>query len=125
MCKSDCIKMILTRRSVRKYSEKNIEDEKIKIILKAAMQAPSSKNSQPWHFVVVKKREILDEMARRHPYGKMLHSAKAAIVVCADSKLKQKQKDALASGLLRCHTKYPLSGEMSWNRHRLAGGLSL
>ncbi len=92
MCESECIRMILTRRSVREYSQKNVEDEKIKIILKAAMQAPSSRNSQPWHFIVVKKREILDEMARIHPYGKMLHRAKAAIVVCADPKLNKSRK---------------------------------
>ncbi len=79
--------MIFTRRSVRGYSEKEVEEEKLEKILKAAMQAPSAGNEQPWHFIVIRDRERLKELANIHPYGKMLSSASVAIAVCADLNL--------------------------------------
>jgi nitroreductase len=83
----DCLKLIYTRRSVRGYGEGEISDGDMNKILRAAMQAPSAGNEQPWHFVVVKNRENLKKLASLHPYGKMLENAAAAIVVCADEKL--------------------------------------
>ncbi len=79
--------MIYTRRSVRSYSKKEVEEEKLEKILKAAMQAPSAGNEQPWHFIVIRDKKRLEELARIHPYGKMLSLASAAIAVCADLKL--------------------------------------
>lgn len=78
------IENILTRRSVRSYTEQDVEPEKIEAILEAGMAAPSGKNGQPWDFVVLTRREILDEMAERLPYAKMLREARVAIAVCAD-----------------------------------------
>lgn len=83
----DCLKMIYTRRSVRVYSEKKISDEEIEKILRAAMQAPSAGNEQPWHFIVVRDREMLRKMSEAFTFGQMLPHADAAIVVCADPKL--------------------------------------
>ncbi len=85
----ECLKYIYTRRSVRGYREEEVGDDEIEMILKAAMQAPSAKNEQPWHFIVVKSRENLRKLAELHPYGKMLEKAGAAIVVCGDEKLCQ------------------------------------
>ncbi len=53
-------------------------------LLRAAMAAPSGKNVQPWEFIVVKSRELLDAMAEELPYAKMLAYAPIAIVVCGD-----------------------------------------
>ncbi len=78
------IENILTRRSVRSYTDQDVEPEKIEAILEAGMAAPSGKNGQPWDFVVLTRREILDEMAERLPYAKMLREARVAIAVCAD-----------------------------------------
>ena len=50
---------ILNRKSVRKYSDKKIEQYKIDIILKCAMAAPSAMNKQPWELLVVTDKEIL------------------------------------------------------------------
>ncbi len=83
----ECLKMVYTRRSVRSYSEREVEEEKIEKILKAALQSPSAGNEQPWHFIVVKERERLKKLAEIHPYGKMLEKASVAIAVCADLKL--------------------------------------
>ncbi len=83
----DCLKMIYTRRSIRSYAEKEISDEDITKILRAAMQAPSAGNQQPWHFIVVKNRETLKKMSEAFTFGQMLPNAAAAIVVCFDPKL--------------------------------------
>ena len=48
----DCLK---TRRSVRRFTEEPVAPEALDEILHAAMLAPSAKNQQPWHFVVVKE----------------------------------------------------------------------
>ncbi len=76
---------IYKRRSIRKYTGKPVEDEKITEMLKAAMAAPSAQNKQPWHFVVIKNKETLNKIAEFHPYGKMAAQAPLAIVVCGDA----------------------------------------
>ena len=47
------LEAIKIRRSIRTYINKKVEEEKIEEILRAAMQAPSSKGACPWEFVVV------------------------------------------------------------------------
>lgn len=76
---------IFARKSVRKYLNKGVEDEKIIALLKAGMAAPSGKDVRPWEFVVVKERATLDSMATALPYAKMLAGARVAIIVCGDS----------------------------------------
>ena len=75
----------MNRTSIRTYQDRDVEGDKIDILMKAAMAAPTGKNTQPWEFVVVKDREILDQMAEGLPYAKMLTTTRQAIVVCGDS----------------------------------------
>lgn len=75
---------IFTRRSIRKYEKTPVPKEIIKTLLKAGMNAPSAGNEQPWHFIVIQEREILDAIPAIHPYGQMLKDAPAAIVICGD-----------------------------------------
>lgn len=75
---------ILTRRSIRKYKEREVEEEKIMKIINAGMYAPSSRNKRPWFFIIIKNRKILKEIADFHPYGKMLKSAPLAILICGN-----------------------------------------
>ena len=77
----DCI---FSRRSVRKYTGDDVADEQITRLLEAAMAAPSGKNTQPWEFVVVRDRSVLDAMAKGLPYAKMLQYAPVAVIVCGD-----------------------------------------
>jgi len=56
------------------------------MILKAAMFAPSARNTQAWQFVVINDHEKLKALSQIHPYGKMLKSAALAILVCGDMK---------------------------------------
>jgi nitroreductase len=86
----ELIQTILARRSIRKYTSKPVGEEKIKAILEAAMAAPSASNNKPWHFIVVKDRKKLDQLADGHPYGKMLFEAPLCIAVCGDTTVSQR-----------------------------------
>lgn len=77
---------ILERKSVRTYSDKKVEKEDLEKLLKAAMAAPTAKNSQPWVFIVIDKKEKLESLGEQLPYADMLKEAQAAIIVCGDMK---------------------------------------
>lgn len=72
---------IFTRRSVRKFLEKDVENEKIEMLLKAAMQAPSRGNQQPWEFIVVTEKDLVLKLSNFSRYSKLLVGAPVAIVV--------------------------------------------
>ncbi len=80
----EALEAIFTRRSVRKFSEREVESEKTENLLRAAMQAPSAHNKQPWHFIIINDRRLLNQIADFHPYAKMLYEAPQAIAVCGD-----------------------------------------
>jgi nitroreductase len=82
--KMDAMEAILTRRSIRRYTSKRVPGELTTELLRAAMSAPSASNEQPWHFVVIDDRTILDEIPRFHPYSDMLPEAPMAILVCVE-----------------------------------------
>lgn len=71
---------IFHRISVRKYLDKPVEREKIEAVLRAAMQAPSATNQQPWEFYVITGREKLKALSGISPFSKMVKDAQAAIV---------------------------------------------
>lgn len=77
-------KAIITRRSIRVFIDKPIDDLLLEKILKAGMYAPSARNLQSWHFILCNRREILDKIPDAHPHAKMCYEAQAAIVVCGD-----------------------------------------
>jgi nitroreductase len=81
----------MTRRSIRKYIDKQVTDEQIEAILRAAMASPSAGNMQPWEFIVIKDREILDKVPELHPYTKMILETPIAIVVCCDTSKKVRE----------------------------------
>lgn len=83
---------LYTRRSIRSYKLDKVSDEDIESILKAAMYAPSAGNQQPWYFIVLNARELLDQIPSVHPHSKMITQAPMAILVCADLSL-EKHKD--------------------------------
>ena len=83
----EAIKAIFSRRSIRKFTAESIGDETIEHLLRAGCAAPSAHNEQPWHFIIIKNRAILDEIPRIHPYAQMLKQTPVALAVCADHKL--------------------------------------
>lgn len=82
--------IIYSRQRVREFTEAPVSDDQVEAILRAAMAAPSVKDRRPWHFVVLRKRETLDELARLHNYAYMLAQSQLAVVVCGDQKVSGK-----------------------------------
>lgn len=83
----DALEAITTRRSIRKYEQKPVPDEMVRVVLAAAMSAPSANNAQPWQFVVIDQRELLVKIPSVHPYAVMATEAALAILVCGDMSL--------------------------------------
>lgn len=77
---------IFTRRSVRSFSSQEVENEKIEMLLRAAMQAPSAGNQQPWEFLVVKGKDNLEKLSQYNPYSSSLAGANVAIIVLGNKK---------------------------------------
>ena len=74
--------IINTRRSIREYQDREVEDEKILKILKAGMQAPGSRlGAEPWEFVIVKDKETLAKIGEIKP---RVTGAPVAIVLVAN-----------------------------------------
>ncbi|MCF8026239.1 MAG: nitroreductase family protein, partial [Desulfobacteraceae bacterium] len=79
------IELLKKRRSIRKFQDRPVEKEKIDMLVEAALCAPSSRNTQPWEFVVVTDPETLAGLSKAKPKGaSFIENAKLAIVVCAD-----------------------------------------
>ena len=78
------IKNIMTRTSVRKYTNEAVSKADIETMLRAGMAAPTAVNKQPWHFVVVTDREQLNALAAANRGTGMAAKAPLAIVVCGD-----------------------------------------
>lgn len=72
------------RRSIRKYIDKPVEDEKVIQLLESARLAPSGDNTQPWHFIVVKSELIRHKLAVVSNNQKWMLSAPVFIVCVAD-----------------------------------------
>ena len=72
------------RRSVRAFSAEPVPDSALHELLAAAMQAPSAGNEQPWQFVAIDDRGILDEIPEISPYAPMCRVAPLAVLVCGD-----------------------------------------
>ncbi len=84
--------VIFTRRSIRRYTPEKVPGKLVHEILRAAMNAPSAGNQQPWQFIVIDKRRILDRIPNFHKYAGMMKEAQAAILVCGDLEL-EKHRD--------------------------------
>lgn len=83
----EALDAILSRRSIRRYTDKPVPPETVRKLLEAGMAAPSANHKEPWHFVVITERAILDAVPNFHPYSSMLLEAPLAILVCGDTSL--------------------------------------
>ena len=85
------IEAIMTRRSIRKYTAQPVSSETIRKLLEAAMSAPSAANEQPWQFIVINERHLLDQIPGFHLYAAMVKDVSAAVLVCGDATLDKHQ----------------------------------
>ncbi len=83
----DAIEAILTRRSIRKFVDKEVTDDMVNQMIECAMSAPSAKNQQPWHFIVVRNKDMLNKVTEINPYAGMAKNADVGILVCGDLNL--------------------------------------
>jgi len=77
--------LLKSRRSIRKYQNREVEQEKIDILLKSALLSPSSRSIRPWQFIAVTDKQKLKQLSlcREHGPG-FLAEAPFAVVVIAD-----------------------------------------
>ena len=75
---------IYKRRSIRKFTDKQINDEDLKKILKAGMNSPSAENNQEWEFIVITDKELKNKIYEKNQYAFSITTAPIAILICAD-----------------------------------------
>lgn len=83
------LELLKTRRSIRKYTNRKVEKEKIEEILKGVLTAPTASNGRPWEFIVVEDEEKLRKLSNCRINGsQFLEGAPLAIVVAAGGELR-------------------------------------
>lgn len=78
--------IINNRRSIRSYLNKPLEKEKIDLIIRAAMQAPSAINQKPWRFLVITNKEKLDEYSTKASTSIFIKEAPCGILFLIDNR---------------------------------------
>ena len=114
----DCIR---TRRTIRTFKPDPVPDEVVHRMLQAARWAPSSSNSQPWHFIVVKSRETLAALGDIATQGPFIADAPMAIAIVMDNAprpqmdagraLQQMELVAWSEGLGTCFVGFREAGQ--------------
>ena len=84
MVPMDTLTCIRKKREVRDYLDKPVPQEALQQILEAGRFAPSSKNSQPWHFIVIRDKESLRKISDLTPTGKHIAHAPFAVAIVMD-----------------------------------------
>ena len=84
----DLIELMRRRRSIRKYSDEAIPEDKLTQILQAGLLAPTSRGMRPWEYYVVKDKDTLKKLSQAKQHGAaLIAGCDTAIVVSADSEL--------------------------------------
>ena len=82
----DAIECILSRKSVREFSNKEISEQDLKTVLTAGMSGPSALNMRPFEFIVTRNKEQLEEIYTENGiYYAPIQQANVGIIVCGDS----------------------------------------
>jgi nitroreductase len=84
----DVFKCIIGRRSVRSYQDREVPEEALQKILEAARWSPSASNQQPWEFIIIRNRGLLQKIATKARYGSFIADAPMAIAVVTDPSTK-------------------------------------
>lgn len=79
------IELLRNRRSIRKFTNQSVEEEKLELLKEAVLRSPSSKNINPWEFIFVDDLEIIMKLKECKPQGVTpLETAPLAVIICAD-----------------------------------------
>ena len=82
---NETIRTIMSRKSVRSFTDQPIPAEYMETMLKAAMAAPTGSNIQPWHFVVLTDKSQYEKVFENNFNTRIFNSAAAVVVFCADT----------------------------------------
>jgi nitroreductase len=82
----DAIEALVTRRSVRRYTDQPVTEAELETVLRAAMSAPSGFGQRSTRYVVVRDPEVRAALSVVSKYSGMIANAPAAIVVCGDTR---------------------------------------
>lgn len=83
----ETLKTILTRRSIRRFTQETVSEEDLDKLLKTGLSAPSATNRRPIHIVVIQKKETLLLLSQNNPHAHMLQNAPLALAIVADKTL--------------------------------------
>lgn len=78
------------RRSIRSFQDKLISEKEIEMILEAGRWTPSASHRQPWEFIVIKNKKILESISKNAFYGKFIKEAPMAIAIVGKTKISPK-----------------------------------
>lgn len=77
--------LIKNRRSIRKYTDEKLNPEEVEMIMKAALMSPSSKHSNPWQFILVEDKDVLNKLSYCKSSGcNFVADCALAVIVLAD-----------------------------------------
>ena len=80
----ETIRTIMGRRSVRAFEERNVEQEKVNVLLECAFAAPSARNIRPCHFIVIDDKDLLAKIGGANDYTRLVAQAPLVVAVCVD-----------------------------------------
>ena len=95
-CNVDVLTAIRHRRSIRRYTSEPIENAALITILQAGLSAPTAMNRRPFHFIVIKDRDALTQLAAGKKYAWMLSEAPMAIAICGDNNVEDRPEHLYA-----------------------------
>lgn len=82
---TDFQQLIISRRSTRKFTDEPLSPEQVETIMKAALMSPSSKSANPWQFLLVEDKEMLDKLSYcKKSSSRLIAGCALGIVVLAD-----------------------------------------
>lgn len=113
---------LMTRRSVRKYTDQKIDKATLTEIIRAAQYAPTAHNRQPWEFLVVDDREVLANLRHIQRWTSFAKDAACVVFVLGDvsqsfNRDKENEKWSFGRRRLRHCYRKPDAGRLG-QRHR-------
>ncbi|UCF57265.1 MAG: nitroreductase family protein, partial [Deltaproteobacteria bacterium] len=76
---------IKSRRSIRKFTADDVDDQTLNQIIEMGTWAPSGLNNQPWKFVIVRNQDLRMELSRQTRYAHIIRGAPVCIAVFLDN----------------------------------------
>lgn len=86
-CKLDFLEVVKNRRSIRRYKPDRVSDETVYRLIDAARHAPSADDIQPWEFIIVRDRQVKEELSSTHAWSYFVKDASVCIVALGNERL--------------------------------------